>query len=94
LFDEFKKKLDLIFIKNFRLIFMISLCSVVFVVVPNVILYLARWMNLNSVLLGWIYCAFALRSCFNVFVIGFANGEFKNRVYEVRVSGLSLLIRI
>lgn len=93
MFDEFKKKLDnLIFIKNFRLIFMISLCSVVFVVVPNVILYLARWMNWDIVLLGWIYCAFALRSCFNVFVIGFANGEFKNRVYEVRVS--DLLIRI
>uniref|UniRef100_A0A914DVI2 G-protein coupled receptors family 1 profile domain-containing protein n=1 Tax=Acrobeloides nanus TaxID=290746 RepID=A0A914DVI2_9BILA len=66
-----------------KLIFMISFCSVVFVVVPNVILYLARWITFNYVLLGWIYCAFILRSCFNIVVIGFANKEFKNRVIEL-----------
>uniref|UniRef100_A0AC34QXT9 Uncharacterized protein n=1 Tax=Panagrolaimus sp. JU765 TaxID=591449 RepID=A0AC34QXT9_9BILA len=47
------------------------------VVLPNLFLYVARFLTINNSMLGWFYCLFALRSAFNIWVIGFALKDFK-----------------
>ena len=66
-----------------RLIFLVSLCSVVFVVVPNFYLYAQRYFQVYPIFAGWLNCAFALRSSFNVFLLGLANKEFVRRLREI-----------
>ncbi|KAE9547822.1 hypothetical protein FO519_008967 [Halicephalobus sp. NKZ332] len=68
-----------------KIILFVSLLSLIMIVLPNLFLYLSRFIKggLNHRILGWTHCLFVLRSVFNLWVLGFGVTTFKTRFFEV-----------
>ncbi|KAK0412751.1 hypothetical protein QR680_006384 [Steinernema hermaphroditum] len=69
--------------QSLKLIFFISLLSLIFIVVPNIYLILDRFLPHVQSISGYMYCAFCLRSCFNIALMGFLNKDLRQHIKKM-----------
>uniref|UniRef100_A0A0M3IDW7 G_PROTEIN_RECEP_F1_2 domain-containing protein n=1 Tax=Ascaris lumbricoides TaxID=6252 RepID=A0A0M3IDW7_ASCLU len=67
-----------------RLIFLLSLLSVVLVAVPNAIILKAiTGKSYSDAVFDYVYCIFCIRSCLNILIFGVYNVDFRSQLLKV-----------
>uniref|UniRef100_A0A1I7ZIJ6 G_PROTEIN_RECEP_F1_2 domain-containing protein n=1 Tax=Steinernema glaseri TaxID=37863 RepID=A0A1I7ZIJ6_9BILA len=69
--------------QSFKLIFSITILSLIFIVVPNIYFILQRFLPHSQAISGYMYCAFCLRSCSNIALMWILNKDYRHHVRKL-----------